>query len=170
MSIRLGASLCAKKLIITGEKWTVFIIQQTYLGFYFFQWKSSPCLRPFPWRRCRGRDPGLVRWRSRTGIDQSETSLLAGLTSLLKRKEPLVRRRTLQLQSDVRYDVITRISQLKSKSCMISHQLPVTRRCILRCGRKTSSNERQRYFWGAFPCPFGSGWAPKVRWVNSFLT
>lgn len=62
----------------------------------FFQWKSSLCLRPFPWRRCRGREPELAGWRSRRGIDQSETSLLVELTSLLKRTEPLVRRRTLE--------------------------------------------------------------------------
>lgn len=36
MSIRLDASSCAKKWIITGGKWAVFIIQQTYWGVLFF--------------------------------------------------------------------------------------------------------------------------------------
>lgn len=134
----------------------------------FFQWKSSLCLRPFPWRRCRGRDPGLVRWRSRRGIDQSETSLLVGLTSLLKRKEPLVHRRTLQLQSDVRYDVITRISQFKSKRCMIPHRLRVTRRCILCCGLKNQLKLATKILLGGVSVPVRIGMSSNGE-VSEFI-
>lgn len=153
MSIRLDASFCAKKLTVSGEKLTVFIIQQTL----FFQWKSSLCLRPFPWRRCRRRDRGLAGWRASRGIDQSETSFHAVLTSLLKRKEPLVHRRTLQLQSDGRYFVITWISSLKSRICMIFHQLRVTRSCILRCGLKKQLNPATEILLGGVTVPVRIG-------------
>lgn len=47
-------------------------------AFSFF--KNLLCLRVLSWRRCKGRDAGLAWWRSSWGIDQSETSLHAGLT------------------------------------------------------------------------------------------
>lgn len=77
-STRLDAFLYDKKNIITADKWALFIIQQTFQLFLFFT--NLLCLRLLSWRRYKGRDAGLAWWRSPWGIDQSETSLHAGLT------------------------------------------------------------------------------------------
>lgn len=93
-------------------------------------------------------------WRSRRAVNQSETSFGTELTSLLKRKEPLLGSWTIQLQRDTRYGWIPASSWLKSPwrcsfpSNIIGCPLQRLKLCIFL--KKTAQTNHKDSFWGRF--------------------